>query len=348
MSFTKFCASCKQINDLDALRCIHCGVPFELSQPQPNSTSVWIGQSQSELLTDASRWPQPTFESPLTGFALFELTDAKPFVTFDQPKAILGRTNSDVPLTELIDLTARDGVRLGISRQHALITRVEDGYTIEDLRSTNGTWLNEFRLTPGQPYPLVSGSLLRLGQLALRAYFRSGEDAEEIMLHLAESHLPATTSLIVTPRYLKQTLTPFLEALAEVQRLLSELGTGGSTDLQIKDINIIKSGPFIGVSVVGAAEAIAAILKWINPWRSVNSHRLADWRTPTVASDARPTPLTDSLQLELIALANCIISDVHTSLPEDPKQRTASVLLGPLQELAVSRLHIVRPNLNEQ
>jgi FHA domain len=345
MSSDKFCTSCKQKNTPTALHCIYCGVPLEASGPQLNSTSVWIGQAQPELLTNPNHWPRSTFELSLTGLALFELNDSKPFVTFDQPTAILGRTSSDVTQTDLIDLTNRDGVRLGISRQHALITRVEAGYTIEDLRTQNGTWLNEFRLTPGQPYPLASGSLLRLGQLALRAYFRSGQDAEEILLHLADSHLPSAASFILTPSYLKQTLTPFLEALAEVQHLLSGVDAGGSADLQIKDINAITSGSFIGVSVVGAGQAIDAILKWINPWRSVNGPRWADWRNASNA-DAKSALLNDSLQLELFALANCIVGEVRTSLPEDQKRRNVAALLEPLRELAISRLQIVKVGPN--
>lgn len=44
-----------------------------------------------------------------------------------------------------------------ISREHAKISRTPDGYTLTDLNSTNGTFLNGMMLRPGEPQPLVPG-----------------------------------------------------------------------------------------------------------------------------------------------------------------------------------------------
>ncbi len=69
-----------------------------------------------------------------------------------------------------IDLATADGISLGVSRRHAVIRRMDGGYFIEDLSSTNGTWLNENRLVPVQPYPINSGDQIRLGQLLVLVY----------------------------------------------------------------------------------------------------------------------------------------------------------------------------------
>ncbi|MFN3762975.1 MAG: FHA domain-containing protein [Anaerolineae bacterium] len=58
----------------------------------------------------------------------------------------------------------------GISRRHARLLRRPDGWFLEDLQSTNGTFLNENRLPPGQPVPLSHGDLIRLGQLTMVFY----------------------------------------------------------------------------------------------------------------------------------------------------------------------------------
>jgi pSer/pThr/pTyr-binding forkhead associated (FHA) protein len=42
-----------------------------------------------------------------------------------------------------------------------------------DLSSTNGTWLNDERLIPHKPYPLTSGSQLRLGRMRFVILFRT-------------------------------------------------------------------------------------------------------------------------------------------------------------------------------
>src|SRR6187401_2847106 len=53
-----------------------------------------------------------------------------------------------------------------ISRQHCAITRTENGYTVKDLGSRNGTHVNEQRIT--EEVPLVAGNELRVGPLKFR------------------------------------------------------------------------------------------------------------------------------------------------------------------------------------
>lgn len=56
------------------------------------------------------------------------------------------------------------------SRVHARLIRREDGYWVEDLASTNGTWLNGRRLKPHQPVALRSGDIIGLGPNVLLHY----------------------------------------------------------------------------------------------------------------------------------------------------------------------------------
>lgn len=49
-----------------------------------------------------------------------------------------------------------------VSRIHCKVCRTTGGYTIVDLGSANGTFLNRQRLTPNQPYPLKRGDSLRI------------------------------------------------------------------------------------------------------------------------------------------------------------------------------------------
>jgi pSer/pThr/pTyr-binding forkhead associated (FHA) protein len=59
---------------------------------------------------------------------------------------------------------------LGVSRQHAAIRYTDSTFTIEDLKSSNGTWVNENRLEPNQPRVLRNGDVIRLGQLIIFVY----------------------------------------------------------------------------------------------------------------------------------------------------------------------------------
>lgn len=49
-----------------------------------------------------------------------------------------------------------------ISRSHCRISRRGSQYTITDLQSANGTFVNKNRLQPNQPYPINHGDVIRL------------------------------------------------------------------------------------------------------------------------------------------------------------------------------------------
>ncbi|MCA9914102.1 MAG: FHA domain-containing protein [Anaerolineae bacterium] len=82
---------------------------------------------------------------------------------------VIGRMPS--PHGNLLDLTPYQAVRHGISRHHAIIRFEEDGYTLEDLNSTNGTFINHFRVEAPLRYPLKHRDELRFGQLTMQILF---------------------------------------------------------------------------------------------------------------------------------------------------------------------------------
>lgn len=49
-----------------------------------------------------------------------------------------------------------------ISRSHCRINRRGNQYTITDLQSANGTYVNRVRLQPNQPHPIKNGDIIRL------------------------------------------------------------------------------------------------------------------------------------------------------------------------------------------
>jgi hypothetical protein len=60
--------------------------------------------------------------------------------------------------------------RVWTSRQHALIVFDEDAgsLTIEDLNSSNGTYVNRAKVYPGQPRALVIGDVVQIGTVHLK------------------------------------------------------------------------------------------------------------------------------------------------------------------------------------
>lgn len=80
---------------------------------------------------------------------------------------LIGRADPRGKVVPDIDLAMYGGGTAGVSRQHARLLRKGDDWMIEDLSSTNGTFVNDERVSPSQPTPLNSGDSVRCGQLVL-------------------------------------------------------------------------------------------------------------------------------------------------------------------------------------
>ena len=55
-----------------------------------------------------------------------------------------------------------------ISRVHCKILREGNQYVVIDMKSSNGTYINQNRLIPNQPYPLHNGDVLRMANSDFR------------------------------------------------------------------------------------------------------------------------------------------------------------------------------------
>ncbi len=83
-------------------------------------------------------------------------------------EAYIGRWDADNGIFPDVDLDAFDP-EAKISRRHARILFSSGGYQIEDLGSTNGTYVNRGRrLIPGSPQVLKSGDEIIVGKTFLR------------------------------------------------------------------------------------------------------------------------------------------------------------------------------------
>ncbi|GAB4445619.1 MAG: FHA domain-containing protein [Anaerolineae bacterium] len=95
-----------------------------------------------------------------------------------EEELVIGRSDPSNNAFPGLDLSLYDALEKGVSRRHAAIRREGETLQLIDLSSPNGTFLNETRLTPRQPYPLRDGDELRFGHLVLRLYFRP-RDADD-------------------------------------------------------------------------------------------------------------------------------------------------------------------------
>jgi serine/threonine protein kinase len=139
-----------------------------------------LGVATRPVQADAQCWPSEN--------ATVEIAGARPILVGPhfivagtgtplpiphQDEVIIGRSDPATNTVVDIDLTNLRGIETGVSRQHTRLIFASGAWTIEDLGSTNGTYLNKEQIPPFEPRKLSDRDVVDLGQMSLS--FRSGE-----------------------------------------------------------------------------------------------------------------------------------------------------------------------------
>lgn len=136
---------------------------FYASRKAPAQTGLF---DVSSLVSSApAKAPAPVIEAAPAGEArLFFLESKITLPLPDRESLIIGRTHQNVVAD--IDLGPQGGSKAGVSRRHARLLNQGGTWSITDLGSLNGTFVNNGKLTPGdQPTPLKNGDEIRCSKL---------------------------------------------------------------------------------------------------------------------------------------------------------------------------------------
>ena len=158
------CRHCQHLNAPEALLCANCG------EVLAKDTTVWTRAQLRDIERPATDPQAREFEPGALYFYVASATNPVPLIHRGPAPVVLGR-KSGVVEGALIDFSLYHAHSLGVSRQHARMVAGDTGYTVEDLQSANGTWLNGNRLEPNRRYPVRSGDHLQLGELVIFVYF---------------------------------------------------------------------------------------------------------------------------------------------------------------------------------
>jgi hypothetical protein len=167
------CPTCKKNNELETMVCSNCGTVLEkrLSDLETGPKTTNMVSIPKAIMG----WSIEDTAAPEKGIAHYLEGNFTPSHIDEKAEFIIGRNSGKTSeiVEGLFDLSSLGGYGQGISRQHAIIRRMEHGYELADLGSANGTWLNSERLASHKPYPLPSGSHLRLGSMRLYVLYRT-------------------------------------------------------------------------------------------------------------------------------------------------------------------------------
>jgi predicted amidophosphoribosyltransferase len=140
------------------------------TQPSPfTPTPATIPYEQHPPAAPSFLPPQPSGVA-IQGRLVVQGTNAAIPFPPGRTEVIVGREDPISNVFPDVDLTDHGGDEGGVSRRHARIFLQGSQTLVEDLNSTNYTYVNQQRLTPGQPHPLHDGDEVRFGRVKLNFY----------------------------------------------------------------------------------------------------------------------------------------------------------------------------------
>lgn len=178
------CTGCHSQQYNGTIFCPLCGKSLLLDDQQPVSTaslrrkkasgsrllpsgSGQLPGAHGPLVVGAVAAPAPT---AVTGRELRAtlLNNGRQIKLSLQRPILVGRSDSNHTFTPDLDLSKDGGFDGGVSRRHARITPKDAEIFIEDLDSSNGTFVNNQRVAAKTCQPLRVGDELRLGSMLIR------------------------------------------------------------------------------------------------------------------------------------------------------------------------------------
>lgn len=159
------CPSCGHQVPAGAVFCDNCGVSLSGVQGTPAQPQIQPSAPQQPQIQEPT--PQATVVSGTPPRLVVQASGASLPFPAGQPELIVGREDPVSDVFPEINLEPHGGEEGGVSRRHAKFTLEGGQWYIQDLDSTNFTFVNKQRLQPNQLHPLTNGDEVRLGRVTL-------------------------------------------------------------------------------------------------------------------------------------------------------------------------------------
>ncbi|MFN8504345.1 FHA domain-containing protein [Kouleothrix sp.] len=165
----QLCPNCKSKQFDGTIFCADCGA--SLVAANRRETTLSLGQRGPTDDLPKLREP-PAAPASAPRVTLVIVNSGRRMSLDVSEDLLIGRKDNAHGIFPDVDLGLDGGYDAGVSRRHAILAWSQGAYTVEDLGSSNGTFLNGQRLGHGQATPLRSGDELKCGTLLIRVEFR--------------------------------------------------------------------------------------------------------------------------------------------------------------------------------
>lgn len=166
----QICPNCQSKQFDGTIFCAECGANL---LPTPNRETTMSlgprGPADSLAVPEQPQIvpaPEPASHGP--ALTLVVMNSGRRLTLDVDDDRLIGRKDNARGIFPDVDLGLDGGYDAGVSRRHAILGYKNGAYTVEDLGSSNGTFVNGRRLDPQMPTPLAGGDELKCGTLLMR------------------------------------------------------------------------------------------------------------------------------------------------------------------------------------
>ncbi len=166
----QICSNCQSKQFDGTIFCGECGA--NLLPAAKRETTMSLGQRGPTDALEASEQPlvvpapEPVARGP--SLTLVIMNSGRRIALSVDDDRLIGRKDNARGIFPDVDLGLDGGYDAGVSRRHAILGHKDGVYIVEDLGSSNGTFVNGQRLAPQVPTPLAGGDELKCGTLLMR------------------------------------------------------------------------------------------------------------------------------------------------------------------------------------
>ncbi len=354
------CPTCQRRNAPNVPLCAYCGTPLSIDHHQPVPTTKAVPGASFETKPDANGCASLLPQLATNSLALLVKGMHAPIVLHEVTFVVLGRGDAP-PGVSFVDLSEIGDMAMGVSRQHARLTYEDGRFWLEDMHSTNGSWLNQQRISPGVPYLLACHDAIWLGPVKLIVCLpgsgeSSGQEPDSAFTQPAtvtsrsEPPTPAPLAPIkqvrltliippesalgaqsVSPTFLAAHIVPYLRGIEGLQQVIEACQGKTAVALQLHSLDVEKEG--ITLTLSTAAEIVPLLHTLITPWRRRHLSLLSSGE------------LTEAEGDDLLAkTAQQIIQLVAPQLKPGEQAKRLQAMLPSLKAVATSALEAVPSN----
>lgn len=334
-SDTIICAVCQYVNQASSEKCAKCGT---LLLPV---TTVKILADDVKIDSDELT---PSIK-PKQGHLTVYLPSHNHSLNVKLKDEVVFGRGTGVEKPPDIDLTAFYGVQAGVSRRHALVKFAGETANIEDLGSSNGTWLNEIRLESGQTRPLRSGDIIRLGNFLMFVYFTFSQKTEQSLI-LRDKSNKLEDGLSET--YLMNHIMPFISNLQSLKKMINAiLKHENASPILVRKIEFDERMNLVRLSLMDTDDVIQLLRdKIVTSKDQSKDIPTSDEKGVSVVASPPTVPLADEVQndskIDIAESVSQFLAKIAGDLSEEQLTQYQEQFETQIQKLLNNQLEIIR------